>query len=120
MQITIDEAKRVVIVTFENEIGDADLLGIATATMAHPQFNPSFSEIVDFSAVTGGNVSTFALRSLAQRTSIYDHASKHIAIAPQTHVFGLSRMFQVFAEDTRPNMAVFHTLNEALKFLGVQ
>jgi hypothetical protein len=98
----------------------ADLLGIAAATKAHPQFNPSFSEIVDFSAVTGGNVSTFALRSLAQRPSIYDRASKHIVIAPQSHVFGLSRMFQVFAENTRPKMAIVHTLNEARNYLALQ
>ena len=120
VQITIDKAQQVVIVTFAGEVGDADLLGIAAATKAHPQFNPSFSEIVDFSAVTGGNVSTFALRSLAQRPSIYDRASKHIVIAPQSHVFGLSRMFQVFAENTRPKMAIVHTLNEARNYLALQ
>jgi hypothetical protein len=83
-------------------------------------FDPSFSEIVDFSAVTGGNVSTGALQALARHESIYDRASKHVVIAPQPHVFGLSRMFQVYAEATRPNTVVVHSLDKARECLGLQ
>ena len=120
MQFTVDPEQRVVLVTFAGEISDADLMEIASGTKSHPRFDPSFSEIVDFSAVTGGNVSTFALQTLARRTSIYERASKHIVIAPQPHVFGLSRMFQVFAEGTRPNMIVVHTLDEARQRLALE
>lgn len=117
MQFTVDPVQQVVIVTFAGEINDADLIGIASGTKSHPLFDPHFSEIVDFSSVTGGNVSTFALQTLARRTSIYERAAKHVVIAPQPHVFGLSRMFQVFAEETRPNTVVVHTLDEARKYL---
>ena len=119
LQLTIDAAQRVVIVTFAGEISDADLMGIGSGTKAHPLFDPSFAEIVDFSAVTGGSVSTFAVQTLARRTSIYESGSKHVVIAPQPHVFGLTRMFQVLAEKTRPNMVVVHTRDEACKCLGL-
>jgi len=119
VQFTIDAAQQVVIVTLAGEICDADLMGIGSGTKAHPQFDPSFSEIVDFSGVTGGNVSTFALQAMARRTSIYERTSKHIVIAPQPHIFGLSRMFQAFAEETRPNTVVVHTLDDARKCLGL-
>jgi len=108
-----------VLVTFRGEISDADLMNIGPTTKLNPLFEPNFSEIVDFSAVTGGNVSTAALRALAQHESIYSHASKHVVIAPQAHVFGLSRMFQVFAEATRPNTVVVRTLEEARQYLGL-
>lgn len=117
MQVTIDPVQQVVIVTFAGEISDGDLMGIASRTKAHPLFDPSFSEIVDFSAVTSGSVSTFALQTLARRTSVYERASKHLVIAPEPHVFGLSRMFQVFAEETRPNTVVVHTMDEARRCL---
>ena len=117
---TIDASQKVVVVTFRGEIGDAVLANIGPATNSHPLFDPNFSEIVDFSAVTGGNVSTGALQALARHESIYDRASKHVVIAPQPHVFGLSRMFQVYAEATRPNTMVVHSLDEARKRLGLQ
>ena len=117
VEFTIDVSQKVVIVTFAGEISDVDLIEIGPLTKSHPLFDPSFSEIVDFRAVTGGNVSTGTVQTLAQRTSIYNHASKHIVIAPQPHVFGLTRMFQVYAEKTRPNTVVVHTLDEAREYL---
>jgi hypothetical protein len=119
VELKIDAGEKVVVVTLAGEISDTDLIGIGPATKSHPRFDPSFSEIVDFRAVTGGRVSTFAVQSLAQRTSIYNQASKHVVIAPQPHVFGLTRMFQVYAEKTRPNTVVVHTLNEAREYLAL-
>lgn len=120
VEYKIDAGHKVVLVTFRGEIGDADLMNIGAATKSHPLFDSSFSEIVDFSAVTGGNVSTGALQALARHESIYDRTSKHVVIAPQPHVFGLSRMFQVYAESTRPNTVVVHSLDEAHARLGLQ
>lgn len=106
-------------VRLTGEIKDADLIEISVVTKAHPEFDPSFSEIVDFSAVTVSKVSTFAVHTLAQRASIYNRTSRHVVIAPQAHGFGLTRMYQVYARETRPNMDVVHTLEEARKCLGL-
>ena len=119
-RLSIDVSQKIVTVTFAGEITDADLEQIGALTKSHPQFDPSFSEIVDFSPVTGGNISKFALQTLAQGTSVYDRASKHVVVAPQPQIFGLTRMFQVYAEETRPNLVVVHTLDEARESLGIQ
>lgn len=119
VSVTIDVSRRVVVVQFTGEVKDADLIQIGTVTKAHPLFDPSFSEIVDFSAVTGGTISTFAVQTAARRTSIYHRNSKHIVVAPQAHMFGLTRMFQVYAQETRPNIEVVHTIEEARKCLRV-
>ncbi len=119
VEFTIDASQKVVIVTFAGEINDADLLELSSMTKSHPLFDPSFSEIVDFRAVTGGSVSTFAVQALAQRTSTYGQGSKHVVIAPQPHIFGLTRMFQVYAKKTRPNTVVVRTLDEACEYLAL-
>ncbi len=119
LHVTIDASQKVVLVTFTGEVNDADLIKIASVSRAHPSFDPSFSEIVDFSAVTGGKVSTFAVHTLAQRTSVYHRSSKHIVVAPQAHVFGLTRMYQAYARETRPNLEVVRTLAEAQERLGL-
>ena len=120
MEYTIDEVQKVVFVRFTGEITDTDLIGIARETTSNPKFDPSFSEVVDLSGVTGGKVSTFAVQTVARRTSVYDRASKHVVIAPQPHGFGLSRMFQVFAEESRPNMVIVKTMDEACECLGLE
>lgn len=120
VEYTIDPIQKVVIVTFTGEISDVDLREIAEVTKSNPLFNPNFSEIVDFSGVTGGKVSSGAVQALARRESVYALSSKHVVIAPQPHVFGLTRMFQVYAEKTRPNTVVVHTRKEACEFLGIQ
>ena len=120
MEYTIDAVQKVVIVTFVGEMTDADLIRIGTETKSHPLFDPTFSEIVDFSAVTGKSISTFALQEVARRPSIYDRASKHIVIAPQPHVFGLTRMFQTYAEQSRPNMVIVKYMDEACEYLGLE
>ena len=119
VNVTIEVGENIVLVKFTGEVKDADLIGIAALTKAHPLFDRSFSEIVDFSAATGGKVSTFAVQTLAQRTSIYDRVSKHVVVAPQAHVFGLTRMYQAYAQKTRPNMVVVHTMEEAREHLGL-
>ena len=120
MKCTIDATQKVVIVTLAGEISDTDVISIGALTSSDPFFDPSFSEIVDFSPATGGSVSTFALQTLARRTSIYSRTSKHIVIAPKPHIFGLTRMFQAHATETRPNTLVVRTLDEARECLGLQ
>jgi len=120
VQLTIDAKQKLVISTFYGEINDAEVLSIASRVRSHPDFDPSFSEIADFSGVTGGTLSTSAIQELSRRESILSHTSMHVAVAPQGHIFGVFRMAQVLAEQTRPNTAVVRTLGEARKFLGLE
>jgi hypothetical protein len=83
-------------------------------------FDPSFSEIADFSGVTGGILSTSAVEELSKRESILSTTSMHVALAPQGHIFGVFRMAQVLAEQTRPNTVVVRTIDEAREFLGLE
>jgi hypothetical protein len=119
VKLTIDVSERLVVCTYYGEINDTESLGFAALIRSDPNFDPSFSEIVDFSQVTAGTVSTVAVRELSRRESIYAPTSRHVAIAPQAHIFGLVRMFQAFAEQTRPNVAVVRTMDEARKVLGL-
>jgi len=120
VQLTVDARQKLVISTFYGEINDAEVLSIASRARSHPDFDPSFSEIADFSGVTSGSLSTSAIQELSRRESILSPASMHVAVAPQGHIFGVFRMAQVLAEQTRPNTAVVRTIHEARKFLGLE
>ena len=120
MQFTIDVDQKLVVSTYYGEVNDADLFDVVSLIGSHPDFDPTFSEIVDFSGVTGVAVSSFAIQKKARTESIFSPTSRHVVVAPQTHIFGLSRMYEVYADETKPNVMVVRTMNEARKFLGLE
>lgn len=120
LQLTVEVDQRVIVCTFIGEIDDADILSISALIAAHPDFDPSFSEILDFSEATSANLSTDVIELVSRRASVLDLTSMHIFIAPQDFMFGLSRMTQVYAENTRPNSAVVRTMEEARKLLAAR
>jgi hypothetical protein len=120
VQFTIDIHQKLVVSTYSGEINDADLFDVAPLIASHPDFDPMFSEIVDFSGVTSGTVSSLAIERKARQESIFSPTSKHAVITPQAHLFGLARMFAVYAEPTKPNIMVVRTINEARQFLGLE
>jgi hypothetical protein len=119
VQLTIEVEQRAVICTFTGEVTDADLLSVHSLIHSHPDFDPDFSEILDFSCVTSANLSTPVIQQASQRPSNFKLSSKHVVIAPQDFMFGLARMAQVFAESTHPNAVVVRSVAEARKFLGL-
>ena len=106
--------------TFFGEINDAEILDQTSLIRSHPDFDPNFSELGDFSGVAGGTISAFAVKELSGRVSIFNPTSLHVIVAPQDHIFGLARMAEVFAEKTKPNVVVVRTIDEARKILGLE
>ena len=117
--LKVDVKNRTVYSSFEGLISDSDLLAHGSAIKNHPDFNPRFSEIVDFSKVTELRVTVGFINSLAKSGSVYSAASKHAVIAPHDLSFGIARMYQILAEDTRPTLAVVRSMDEARKFVGI-
>ena len=87
MQLAIDVNQRLFLATYSGQINDDEILGLASLACSHPDFDPSFSIIWDFSGVIGGAVSTSAMQELSGRKSILSPTSMHVIIAPQDHIF---------------------------------
>jgi hypothetical protein len=120
IDLTIDERARIVYSTFHGKIETADLLNHIAAMKAHPHFHPEYNELVDVSGVTAFDVPTEDLRELAMENSPFDPSSVRVLVAPVDLLFGLARMFQGFGGETRPNLIVVRSLNEAYRTLGLQ
>lgn len=118
VQVTVEVAQRVVITTFTGAIDDDDILSVLALIRSHPDFDASFSEILDFSEITVASLSTSAIELASQRASNFDLTSMHIIVAPRDFLFGLARMSQALADETRPNVIVVRTVDEARKFLA--
>ena len=116
----IDVAKRVVISEFSGEVTNEEFMRQTSLIQSHPDFNPHFSEIVDFTAVTRTSLSTETIWTMATTKSLFLPTAKHIVIAPADFAFGLARMFQTLAEDSRPNLKVVRSRSEAYRLLGLE
>jgi hypothetical protein len=119
-KVTIDVNERLVVCTISGELNDEEFVNATSLIRSQPDFDPSFSEIIDLSGVTAGTLSTPAIVQIARRESIFSRTSVHVIIAPEPHIFGLSRMAQVYAEKEKPNVVVVQTVEDARKVLGLK
>jgi hypothetical protein len=78
--------------------------------------------VCDLSLVTELAVSSDLVRQLAREEPTLPDAVRwpSIIVTPQTHAYGLSRMFQLMAGDTRPLLTIALSMDEALMKLGIQ
>ena len=118
-QFTIDVNQRVVISTFSGENSGEEIIGLASRIRSHPDFDPSFSEIIDCTTISTARISTDTIKELSRRPNIFNPTSMHVIVAPRDHVFGLARMGQALAEQTVPNIVVVRTMDEARKVLKI-
>ncbi len=118
--VKIDRQRRLVCSTFYGELTDEELLRHHATIAADPLFDPNFSEIADFSAVSKVTVSEAAMAALARRQSLYGASATHVVVAPQEIAFQLAGQYRAMAQETRPNLVVVRTLAEAYQRLGIK
>ncbi|MGA8012504.1 MAG: hypothetical protein WB949_08770 [Candidatus Acidiferrales bacterium] len=77
--------------------------------------------ILDMSGVISFDASPDTIRELARSRPIMPNPDRpRVLIAPSPPVFGIARMFELQGQETRPNLHVVRSENEALAILGVR
>lgn len=107
---------------FEGRLTDESLAESYQAIRKHSIATDARMGIWDLPSVTEFGVSTEFIRQLSNQEPAMPDPTRRprIVVAPDPVGFGLSRMFQVMGESTRPLLNVVHTLDEAFAALGVQ
>ena len=118
--VKVDVKNGIVYSSFEGALNDNDILAHRDVLKSHPDFNPQFSEIVDFTGVTQLRVTVGLINSMARSDSLYSHKSRHAVVAPHDLTYGVARMYQMLAQDKRPNVAVVRNMAEARRFVGIE
>lgn len=117
-QFTVIAIQRLVVLTFDGTTNVEELERIGSLILSHPDFDPSFSQIIDCNRLTEINFSVDTIRELTRSEKTFSPTSMRVIVAPQDHVYGLSRMAQAFAAQTLPNLVVVRTMAEALEVLS--
>ena len=93
-----------------------DLYARASKCMA---CRPPCRGILDFSKVTKCEVSSSAIRQVAAAPPAFPAGQMRVLVIPRDFIFGLARMFQILTEQTRPELRVVRTMEEAYRLLEV-
>jgi hypothetical protein len=117
VRYTIDKERRLVIATAPPVLSFQDVLDHIKEVGADPDFDPTYSHFVDFSAVKKMKISGLQMRELARR-DIFDSRAKRAAFAPQLFVYGLARMYAMYREAFGgQKLRVFRNRDAALAWL---
>jgi hypothetical protein len=109
--------RRLVMSTVSGVVTLADALAHRENLRKNPDFDPSFSQLVDLSNVTKLEFSREDVERFAQDT-IFSLNSRRAAVATGDLVYGLARMFEMLRESKgEGGLRVFRHLDEALEWV---
>jgi hypothetical protein len=85
-----------------------------------PQFDPTFSQLLDLTEIDTGEISPDQVVELA-KTNVYSNQSRRAFVAAKPLTFGLARIFAAHrASRGETGIGVFSTLKEAQAWLDGQ
>ena len=115
----IDKERRLVLSSGAGVLTKEDILGHMDRLSKDPDFDPDFSQVSDFTQLTGLNIEPEDVRQLAQR-NIFSPRSRRAFVVKDDLQFGLARMFQTHRElSGEGGIRVFRTIDEALDWVLV-
>ena len=113
----IDKERKLVMSTGSGVLTLADALAHQEQLLKDPDFSPDFSQLLDFTHITGIELSTEDIQRLA-RTTIFSANSRRAFLVDSDLKFGLARMFAVFREILgEKGIQVFRNLDDALDWV---
>jgi hypothetical protein len=119
--LSFDANNNTVKLTFDKVVTIADIAGDAySALRSFVASQPSCKGIADFSHVSQVAASSDLIRGRARIPPAMPDGQLFVMVAPLDHIFGLSRMFATFADQTRPHIRVVRTMDEAYRLLEIR
>lgn len=113
----IDKQKRMVVTTAWGVCTVDDVLRFREQVLKDSDFDPSFSQLADFTAVTQFDVTAGEVRMLAGMNP-FSPDSRRALVAESGVVFGLARMFEILRGlKGETHIRVFRSRSEALAWL---
>ncbi len=119
LSYTIDVRGHIVYGRGWAEVTEADIVNIRERLTTDSQFSPTFMQLLDLSEVTSLGIRWANVRSLVSEDP-FDASARRAIVAPATAVYGSTRMYELYAEESMPNISVFRTAEEAGRWLGLE
>lgn len=117
MAYSIVRTEKLLTVTVTGVVSDEEFMSCVDQVREIAGQSPDIHELVDLREVTNFVVSAKTIRSAASAPPRFGPASRQAALVSNDIGFGLSRMYGMLIESSRPNVAVFRDMEEALRWV---
>jgi hypothetical protein len=113
----IDKDRRLVISSATGAFNKEDALGHQNRLRADPDFDPTYSQLMDFTHVTQILLTAVDVQQLAL-ANIFSKESRRAFLVANDLAFGLARMFEILRENAgEEGIRIFRNLEEALDWV---
>jgi len=113
----IDKAHKLVMSTVSGVFTLADAMAHHGQLLKDPDFDPRYSQLVDFTHTTTAALSADDIRKLAERR-VFWPCSRRAFLVSGDLLFGLARMFEMLRENAGDEgIRVFRRLDDALEWI---
>ena len=113
----IDKERRLVITTGTGAVHLADALAHQESLRDNPDFDPTFSQLMDYTQLTEYNLGLDDMVKIAQRR-VFAPGSRRAIVVRDDLSYGLGRMFEMLRENAGEfGIRVFRDREEALNWL---
>ncbi|MGH9741812.1 MAG: hypothetical protein ACRD51_05605 [Candidatus Acidiferrum sp.] len=113
----IDKERKVVLSSGTGVFTKEDALSHQDRLVADPDFDSSYSQLLDFTHITRIDLTATDVQHLALR-NIFSPQSRRAILVPTDLGFGLGRMFEILRENAgEQGIRIFRNLEEALDWV---
>ncbi len=113
----IDIANRLVLTVFTGVLTLHDVNENSEQLHADTSFDPSFAELIDFSAVSEIQIDIRELGMLLKRDPFSTISKRALVIGLPDSVYGAAQMYRLM-RDSELCVGIFHTIAEASRWLS--
>ncbi len=110
---------RILLAIVGGSLEDADLLEILDSLQRQAKALAASAVILDYSDVTSVNLSPQGIWAASQVPSPSLESTPRYLVAPQEHLYGFARMFQMMGGRSHDTFHVVRSADEALLALGI-
>lgn len=113
----IDKRRRLVITTALEQFAVADGLAHQERLLKDPDFDPTFSQIMDVTRIDFSGVTADDIRKLAER-NVFSPGSRRAIVVSSTFVYGFGRMFEMLRENAgESGIRIFRDMDDAIDWI---
>ena len=113
----IDKQRRLIITTCLEQVTLAEGLAHQDKLLKDPDFDPSFSQLMDCTRVNFSGFAGNDIRKLAER-NVFSVQSRRAIVVSSNLDYGFGRMFEMLRESAGENgIRIFRNLDEAVDWL---
>lgn len=118
-RIEIEAKRRIVLITFQNDLTESSFTAGFFAAAAFAETHPVGGVITNLSEIRELVVSGDRVRTFVDSYPAIAPSTPRVVVAPRDDTYGIARMFQTYRASSDTGLQVVRSMDEALKFLGL-